>query len=120
MALPQRRLPVGAEILPSGEAHFRVWAPRRRAVEVALEGGGRTSLSSEGNGYFSGTVREARTGGRTDVAAIRSVVGTIDLPSDDPDLAGADAYVRGLFDQSLGRPMQVRERPPARKGKRRG
>ena len=40
MALPQRRLPVGAEILPSGEAHFRVWAPRRRAVEVVLEGGG--------------------------------------------------------------------------------
>ena len=31
MALPQRRLPVGAEILSSGEAHFRVWAPRRRA-----------------------------------------------------------------------------------------
>ena len=64
MALPQRRLPVGAEILPSGEAHFRVWAPRRRAVEVALEGGGRTSLSSEGNGYFSGTAREARAGAR--------------------------------------------------------
>jgi maltooligosyltrehalose trehalohydrolase len=62
MALPQRRLPVGAEILPSGEAHFRVWAPRRRAVEVALEGGGGPSLSSEGNGYFSGTVREARAG----------------------------------------------------------
>ena len=62
MALPQRRLPVGAEILPSGEAHFRVWAPRRRAVELALEGGGRTALSAEGGGYFSGTVREARAG----------------------------------------------------------
>ena len=35
-------------------------------------------------------------------AAIRSVVGTIDLPADDPDLAGADAYVRALFDRSLG------------------
>ena len=65
-------------------------------------------------------IRDARAGGRTDAAAIRSVVGTIDLPADDPDLAGADAYVRGLFDASLGRPMPVRERPPARKGKRRG
>jgi maltooligosyltrehalose trehalohydrolase len=62
MALPQRRLPVGAEILSSGEAHFRVWAPRRRAVEVALEGGGHTSLSADGEGYFSGTAREARAG----------------------------------------------------------
>jgi maltooligosyltrehalose trehalohydrolase len=59
---PPRRLPVGAEILPSGEAHFRVWAPRRRSVEVALEGGGRTPLSAEEGGYFSGTVREARAG----------------------------------------------------------
>ncbi|HEY8149881.1 MAG TPA: malto-oligosyltrehalose trehalohydrolase [Vicinamibacteria bacterium] len=58
---PPRRLPVGAEILPSGEAHFRVWAPRRRSVEVTLEGG-RTPLSAEGAGYFSGTVREARAG----------------------------------------------------------
>jgi len=62
MALPQRRLPVGAEILPSGEAHFRVWAPRRRTVEVALEGRGATALSAEGGGYFSGTVPEARAG----------------------------------------------------------
>ena len=65
-------------------------------------------------------VQEARTGGRTNAAAIRSVVGTIDLPPDDPDLAGADAYIRSLFDESLSRPMQVREHPPRRKGKRRG
>src|SRR6266851_3550537 len=58
---PPRRLPVGAEILPSGGAHFRVWAPRRRSVEVALEGG-RTPLSAEGGGYFSGTVAEATAG----------------------------------------------------------
>jgi maltooligosyltrehalose trehalohydrolase len=58
---PPRRLPVGAEILPSGEAHFRVWAPRRRSVEVTLESGD-TPLSAEGGGYFSGTVREARAG----------------------------------------------------------
>ena len=65
-------------------------------------------------------VQEARTGGRTDAAAIRSIVGTVDLPPDDEDLAGADAYVRTLFDRSVARPMAVRERPPVRKVKRRG
>ena len=56
MALPQRRLPIGAETLASGDVHFRVWAPRRRAVEVAPEGGsGRMfPLQAEGDGYFSG------------------------------------------------------------------
>src|SRR6185369_15663527 len=62
MALPQRRLPVGAETLPSGGAHFRVWAPRRRVVEVAIEGGTRTPLAAEDNGYFSGAVSGARAG----------------------------------------------------------
>jgi hypothetical protein len=62
-------------------------------------------------------VHEARMGGRTDAAAIRSVVGTIDLPADDADLSEADAYVKGLFDRSLSRPMPVREHPPKRKAK---
>lgn len=65
-------------------------------------------------------VQEARLGGRTDDRAIRSVVGTIDLPADDEDLRGADAYVRGFFDRSLARPLQVRERPARRKAPRRG
>ncbi|HEV7500185.1 MAG TPA: malto-oligosyltrehalose trehalohydrolase [Vicinamibacteria bacterium] len=58
MTLPQRRLPVGAEILASDEAHFRVWAPRRHRVEVALEGDVArvVPLSGEGHGYFSGHV----------------------------------------------------------------
>jgi maltooligosyltrehalose trehalohydrolase len=63
--LEQRRLPVGAEILPEGGVHFRVWAPRRRAVGVVIEGGrGREPipLAAEGNGYFSGTVRTAAAG----------------------------------------------------------
>jgi Arc/MetJ-type ribon-helix-helix transcriptional regulator len=63
-------------------------------------------------------VHEARMSGRTDPAAIRSVVGAIDLPADDEDLSGADAYVRGVFDRSLSRPMQVRERPGKRKTRR--
>ena len=32
-----RRLPVGAEVQASGGVHFRVWAPRRKRVEVVLE-----------------------------------------------------------------------------------
>jgi hypothetical protein len=60
-------------------------------------------------------VRDARLAGRTDPAAVRSVVGTIDLPDDDPDLEKADAYVRRAFDRSLRRPFPVRERRPRRR-----
>src|SRR5215213_5207324 len=52
-----RRLPVGAEALPGGGVHFRVWAPRRRRVEVVFEGGraaGPLVLEAEEGGYFSG------------------------------------------------------------------
>ncbi len=57
----KRRLPVGAETSGGGGAHFRVWAPRRREVEVVIEGGpgdgSRTArLSGEPGGYFSGSV----------------------------------------------------------------
>src|SRR5919109_3376949 len=66
-----RRLPVGADVLPSGGVHFRVWASRRRHVEVVLEGGPghhpgvelvSIVLEPEGDGYFSGLVPEASTG----------------------------------------------------------
>jgi hypothetical protein len=56
-------------------------------------------------------VAEARSAGRTDPSAVRSVAGTIDLPDDDPDLAAADAYIRSVFAASAQRPMLVRERP---------
>jgi maltooligosyltrehalose trehalohydrolase len=63
MSVRQRRLPVGAEVLPSGEVHFRVWAPRRRTVEVALDpGGSPVALPREEAGYFSGVVSGARVG----------------------------------------------------------
>jgi len=65
-----RRLPVGAEVQPAAGVHFRVWAPRRKRVDVVLEqvpehtgSGPRTSeLDAEGNGYFSGLVLDARVG----------------------------------------------------------
>lgn len=58
-------------------------------------------------------VAEARSGGRTDPSAVRSVVGTVDLPDDDPDLSGADGYIRTMFAASTREPMVVRERPYA-------
>jgi maltooligosyltrehalose trehalohydrolase len=60
-----RRLPVGAEVQPGGGVHFRVWAPRRRMVEVALEGAGSpVRLEAERGGYFSGLARPAGAGSR--------------------------------------------------------
>src|ERR1700730_4646001 len=66
-----RRLPIGAEVLPRGGVHFRVWAPECRTVEVSLEGGPDVGirgepflagLTPEGNGYFSGNVPGAGAG----------------------------------------------------------
>jgi maltooligosyltrehalose trehalohydrolase len=68
----ERVMPIGAEICPQGGVHFRVWAPRRKQVEVVpiesdkplweqeIRSG--TALRSEGNGYFSGTVSDMRAG----------------------------------------------------------
>jgi maltooligosyltrehalose trehalohydrolase len=55
---------VGAEVLPEGGAHFRVWAPRRRRVAVVLDGGGEFRLEPEANGYFAGRVAAAGAGAR--------------------------------------------------------
>ena len=99
----------------------------KRAISVTVDednlvwlkgqaGGSRGSVSE----VIDRLVREARMSGRTDASTVRSVVGTIDLPPDDEDLAGADGYVRAMFERSLARPMAVKERPPARKAKRRG
>jgi maltooligosyltrehalose trehalohydrolase len=53
---------VGAEAQPEGGVHFRVWAPRRRRVEVVLDGGPAYDLAAEGAGYFSGAVPAAQVG----------------------------------------------------------
>ncbi|MBI1815523.1 MAG: hypothetical protein HYR72_11130 [Deltaproteobacteria bacterium] len=42
-------------------------------------------------------VSTARRGGHVHAASIRSVVGTVRIAADDPDLATADAAVRALF-----------------------
>ena len=66
-----RRLPVGAEVQRAGGTHFRVWAPRRKRVEVVLEEevptGTRDAplayeLCRESTGYYSGLVLNAGAG----------------------------------------------------------
>ena len=58
-----RRLPVGAEALPGGGVHFRVWAPRRRRVELVFEGVPEPlALEEEEGGYFSGLAEGATDG----------------------------------------------------------
>ncbi len=54
---------MGAEPAPDG-VHFRVWAPARKKVEIALESGGIVALQAEQSGYFSGLVPDARVGSR--------------------------------------------------------
>ena len=58
----QRRLPIGAEVIPPNETHFRVWAPKADRVDLVLEDnaepGAKRSfyqLEAEAGGYFSGS-----------------------------------------------------------------
>lgn len=61
-----RGMPVGAEALAGGGVHFRVWAPRRKKVEVVLENGPEEPeairLVPEEDGYFSGFTEKAGEG----------------------------------------------------------
>jgi len=63
-AVPRRRLPIGAEPQREGGVHFRLWAPRCRKIAVEIEGLPAFALEPEGDGYFSGWLREARPGMR--------------------------------------------------------
>jgi maltooligosyltrehalose trehalohydrolase len=64
----RRRFPIGAELVPGGGVQFRVWAPKRKRVEVVLEGGAPDaspsahSLQVEADGYFWGAIDKAQAG----------------------------------------------------------
>lgn len=75
---------------------------------------GQAAATSHGSvsAVLDRVVTEARLGGREEPAAIRTVVGTIDLPEEDSSLEEADKYIRSLFSTSLRTPLLVRERPP--------
>ena len=58
MGLVPAALSLGAQPLDEGRTRFRVWAPRRRTVEVLLQapqGPRALPLQAEAHGYFSGT-----------------------------------------------------------------
>jgi hypothetical protein len=57
-------------------------------------------------------VTAARTSRDVPAAAVRSVVGTVDIAADDPDLERADDDIRDIVTGSLARPFLVREEPP--------
>ena len=62
----QRRLAAGVEIVEGGAPHARVWAPRRRRVEIVGAAGRSKSwaLTREEDGYFSGELDGLRPGDR--------------------------------------------------------
>ena len=91
----------------------------KKAVSLTLEEA--NLLWLRGRGYGRGNlsaavdelITEARAGRLGSPSPVRSVVGTVDVAADDPTLETADVALRELFAQSLSRPLQVRERPPA-------
>jgi hypothetical protein len=92
----------------------------RKAVSVTLQADNvlwlRAQAAASSRGSLSevldALVTEARAAGRHDEKTMRSVVGTIDLPEDDPALESADAFIRAQFDRSVKRPMLVKESRP--------
>src|SRR5262245_61455863 len=65
-----RSFPIGAEVMPNGGVHFRVWAPQSERVHVELSEQMKfrkndvetVELEREDQGYFSGFVSAARPG----------------------------------------------------------
>src|SRR5262249_25961076 len=65
-----RRYPIGAEVMPKGGVHFRVWAPKSEGVQIQLSEGLQFSsgadklleMEAEEGGYFSVHVPKASAG----------------------------------------------------------
>lgn len=105
----------------------------KRAVSLTLDEANLLWLKGRGHGHgnlsaaVDDLITAARAGGFGVPAAIRSVVGTIDLAVDDPRLERADRVVRDLFAASLARPLPVSDTrasyepvPRVRRSRRRG
>ena len=73
-------------------------------LKAQTASGKRRSLSDT----IDAVVTAARTGAHG-VLTSRSVVGTVDIAADDPDLDRADAYVRGELETSLARGLFAHE-----------
>lgn len=99
------------------------------AVSVTLDEANllwlRGRAASLGRGSLSDAIdtliSEARAGRLGPPPTPRSVVGTVDIAEDDPNLDRADAAVRELFARSVARPLMGKDarvtlkRSPARK-----
>lgn len=63
-----QKYPAGAEVVPGGGVHFRVWAPRSKSVSVLLSSGDdwtkadRIELEPENQGYHQALVSQAAAG----------------------------------------------------------
>jgi hypothetical protein len=85
----------------------------KRPVSLTLDEANLLWLKGRGHGRgnlsaaVDDLITAARAGGFGALAAVRSVVGTIDLAADDPRLERADNVVRDLFAASLARPLRV-------------
>jgi hypothetical protein len=100
----------------------------KRAVSITLDEANLLWLKGQGYGHgnlsaaVDDLITAARAGRFGVPAAVRSVVGTIDLAADDPELERADSVVRDLFAASLARPLQLSESrgpyEPVRRAKR--
>jgi hypothetical protein len=98
-----------------------------RAVSVVLDvdnllwlrAQGRATNSRGLSDTLNRIITEARRAGRVDPHSIRSVVGTVEIPEDHPELERADVYIRALFEQSLGRPVAADQHAPGTRRRRR-
>ena len=87
----------------------------KKAVSLTLDEANLLWLKgrSHAHGNLSAAVDDLITAARAGqfgvTAAVRSVVGTVDLAADDPRLERADSVVRDLFAASLARPLRVSE-----------
>lgn len=110
-------------LAPDGLTAYDKWAMSKQAISVTLRADNLTWLKgrvgatglrsvSELLDQLVTAARQTAPGG-----APRSVIGTIEIDSSDPLLESADASVRTLFEESIGRPLVVRD-PRTRYGAR--
>jgi hypothetical protein len=105
----------------------------KRAVSLTLDEANLLWLKGRGHGHgnlsaaVDDLISAARAGRLGTPAAVRSVVGTIDLAADDPRLERADRHLRDRFAASLARPLRGAEAPASdqptrrpRRSRRRG
>ena len=87
----------------------------KKAVSLTLDEANLLWLRGRGHGQgnlsaaVDDLITAARAGRLGVPAAVRSVVGSIDIAAGDPRLEGADQAIRDLFAASLARPLRVPE-----------